>query len=123
MTTITNPTWLDANHTSISYEIDGGTYHVGLPTLAEPQKTITDEIIKGTYGTIAEYTLPPVTEEQARQKRNQLLTELDAIVSNPLRWNSFTTEQQSEYASYRQALLDVPQQGGFPTVINWPTKP
>jgi len=30
---------------------------------------------------------------------------------------------QQAWAEYRQALRDVPQQSGFPTDINWPTKP
>ena len=30
---------------------------------------------------------------------------------------------QSAWAEYRQALRNVPQQTGFPTDINWPSKP
>lgn len=30
---------------------------------------------------------------------------------------------KDKYASYRQALRDLPQQAGFPTTINWPVKP
>lgn len=58
-----------------------------------------------------------------RSKRSQLLSEMDIVVSNPLRWASMTTEQQKSWVDYRQALLDVPQQEGFPENINWPTKP
>lgn len=68
----------------------------------------------------------PTTEQltaQARYKRDNLLSELDPIVSNPLRWNSFTPDQQQALADYRQALLDVPQQEGFPENIEWPIKP
>src|SRR5690625_4921630 len=63
---------------------------------------------------------PEQLEEQARAKRDGLLRELDAIVSNPLRWNEFTEAEQQELALYRQALLDVPQQEGFPDDIDWP---
>ena len=62
-------------------------------------------------------------EEEARGDRDSLLLELDKLVSNPLRWASFTPEQQQELAAYRQALLDVPQQEGFPHSILWPTRP
>jgi len=64
----------------------------------------------------------PTAEEKARWKRDGLLYELDAIVSNPLRWNAFTEAEQQALADYRQALLDVPQQEGFPDDIDWPQK-
>src|SRR5690625_4938305 len=65
----------------------------------------------------------PTAEEKARWKRDGLLHELDAIVSNPLRWGAFTEAEQQALADYRQALLDVPQQEGFPDDIDWPQKP
>ena len=61
---------------------------------------------------------------KVRRTRNSLLKEeVDVIVSNPLRWNSMTTEEQQEWTDYRQALLDVPQQSGFPDGVTWPVKP
>ena len=62
--------------------------------------------------------------KKARKQRDAILsTEVDPIVSNPLRWSSMTAEQQQAWADYRQALLDVPSQVGFPHAILWPTKP
>ena len=62
--------------------------------------------------------------DQIRQERNGILTTVvDPLVSNPLRWADLTSDKQAEWATYRQALLDVPQQAGFPTNITWPTKP
>jgi hypothetical protein len=52
-----------------------------------------------------------------------LLVEVDAMVSNPLRWADMTTEQQSLWTQYRTDLLNVPQQFGFPHGVTWPTKP
>lgn len=52
---------------------------------------------------------------------HRLVTEVDPIVSNPLRWQSMSGEEQQRWADYRQALLDVPQQDGFPHEIEWPT--
>jgi hypothetical protein len=61
--------------------------------------------------------------EEARGIRNDILnTTLDPIVSNPLRWAELTSEQQAAWATYRQALLDVPQQAGFPHNVTWPAK-
>ena len=59
----------------------------------------------------------------ARTSRNTLLGQLDVILSNPLRWESFTEEKKQEFREYRQILLDIPQQPGFPEDIQWPTLP
>lgn len=61
------------------------------------------------------------TEDNVRQFRNTLLTAVDNV--SPVRWNSLTQEQQQELQTYRQALLDITTQQGFPTDINWPNKP
>lgn len=55
--------------------------------------------------------------------RDSLLQDLDTFISNPLRWNGFTEAEQQALAAYRQALLDVPQQDGFPDAVDWPAKP
>lgn len=61
--------------------------------------------------------------DEARDKRDALLSEMDTIVSNPLRWSSMLSQAQNEWAAYRIALLNVPQQKGFPSVIDWPKPP
>jgi len=66
---------------------------------------------------------PEQLEAQARAKRDRLLRELDVIVSNPLRWAEFDEPTKQALADYRQALLDVPQQEGFPDDIVWPVNP
>lgn len=59
-----------------------------------------------------------------RMDRDAILeTEVDPIVSNPLRWNAMSKEKQDAWTKYRQDLLDVPQQSGFPHDITFPTKP
>jgi hypothetical protein len=76
---------------------------------------------------VEEHINPTPTPEQladeARDKRDGLLHELDAIVSNPLRWAEFDEATKQALAAYRQALLDVPQQEGFPYEIDWPENP
>ena len=52
-----------------------------------------------------------------------LVTVVDPIVSNNLRWAEMTAEKQAEWAAYRTALLDITDQAGFPADITWPTKP
>lgn len=53
-------------------------------------------------------------------KRDALLYASDwtQIPNNPL-----TTEQQTSWAIYRQALRDITNQPGYPFDIVWPTKP
>lgn len=65
------------------------------------------------------------TDNKAGQVRMQrdslLLTEVDTY--NPMRWELLTEEQKNALRDYRKALLDVPQQEGFPWSVTWPTKP
>lgn len=76
---------------------------------------------------VEEHINPTPTLEQleaaARAKRDGLLRELDAIVSNPLRWAEFDDATKQALAEYRQALLDYPQQEGFPENAVLPDKP
>ena len=80
-------------------------------------------------GDVAAYVPPTQAEldamlsEQLREKRGELLIEVDAIAGNALRWATLSAEQQDAWAVYRQALLDVPQQAGFPNDVVWPVKP
>ena len=50
---------------------------------------------------------------------------LDEVVDkmNPMRWETFTEVQKQAWRDYRQALLDVPQQDGFPETVEWPVPP
>jgi hypothetical protein len=61
---------------------------------------------------------------RCREKRNALLsTEVDPVVSNPLRWADLSAEKQAEWAAYRRALLDITAQAGFPHDVVWPVAP
>ena len=61
--------------------------------------------------------------EDIRADRDFRLSQLDIVLSNPLRWASMSDEQKAPWITYRQALLDVPQQSGFPNSITWPSPP
>ena len=61
--------------------------------------------------------------ESVRAVRDERLMDLDAIVTHPLRWAALDADTQAAWAAYRQALLDVPQQAGFPNNVTWPEKP
>jgi hypothetical protein len=64
-----------------------------------------------------------LSSQQRSVRDDKLQSEVDSIVSNPLRWADLSTEKQNEWAQYRTDLLNVPQQSGFPNTISWPTKP
>lgn len=74
--------------------------------------------------TPSEYVEPAPTAAQVRVERDSILaTAVDPLVSNPFRWSELTAAKQAEWTTYRQDLLDVPQQDGFPNTVTWPTKP
>lgn len=57
-----------------------------------------------------------------RAKRDKSLKGIvDPI--NAIRWAAMTPEKQAEWIDYRQALLDVTKQDGWPANIDWPLIP
>jgi hypothetical protein len=68
--------------------------------------------------------LDEVASRQVRRQRDFILaTQVDPMVSNPLRWAALSADQQHAWADYRIALLNVPQQAGFPQTVIWPVAP
>ena len=59
---------------------------------------------------------------EVRNARNAILK---ATVDNmnPMRWNEFTDIEKQAWSEYRQALLDIPTQEGFPWNVEWPVLP
>lgn len=55
-----------------------------------------------------------------RQRRDELLAETDWLFSTTDRPEPSNAQA---WRDYRQALRDVSQQPGFPTNIQWPSKP
>ena len=59
-------------------------------------------------------------EDNVRIDRDARLRSCDWTV---LTDSQLTTTKKNAWKTYRQALRDVPVQGGFPDNITWPTKP
>ena len=55
------------------------------------------------------------------QRDYRLRWDVDSL--NPIRWATLTTEQQTAMTMYRQQLLDITAQEGFPWDVTWPDKP
>ena len=83
--------------------------------IASDSAKIGDEYKNGQF-----VTPPPDTEvaaNMARVQRNILLSESDwtQVADAPV--------DQAAWATYRQALRDIPSQAGFPLDVVWPEKP
>jgi len=67
--------------------------------------------------TIAAYVEPAPTADQVRAERDALLAASDwtQVADAPV--------DQAAWATYRQALRDVPSQIGFPENVEWPSEP
>ena len=135
ITEVRNAQSLQSDNLRIDVEINHP-QHGWIPYTLDPadtDNTINNDEVMALIGTdFAAYVAPtpPTAEElaataaaQVRNQRDQLLLEVDAFVGNPLRWAALSSDKQAEWATYRTALLDVPQQAGFPDTITWPTKP
>ena len=105
-----------------------------LPYTLDPSDTdptIDNGDLRSLIGDDFEAYVPPTQAEldaeaaaAVRAQRDYLLeTEVDPIVSNPLRWADMTTEQQNAWSQYRTDLLNITDQDGFPHNVTWPTKP
>lgn len=94
-------------------------------------KDDTEEFGKNVFSIVSKsskvkkYTPITTSDEDLKKlvriERDARLKKLDEIVSNPLRWESLSKSKKEGYKKYRQDLLDVPQQPGFPKEIDWPS--
>ena len=132
ITQVRNAQSVQADNARMSVEINHPNYGwipYGLNS-SDTDSTINNDEIIALIGTDFAAYVAPTSEELAataaaeiRSQRDQLLLEVDAFVGNPLRWAALSSNQQTAWATYRTALLDVPQQSGFPDTITWPTAP
>ena len=125
--------WAQSNGTTFEedvakrepYELEHEEIYMNPETGATETKVVKSPSIKRFF-VIGEKPAPvpePTQEEKeqaARNERNLRLTFTDwtQLPDAPL-----TAEQKAAYATYRQALRDVPEQAGFPDAIEWPEEP
>ena len=127
-----NASYIDADG-SIDCEINHPEYGWIPYTIRDidDDMTVDNAAVKAILGSnITAYVAPTQAEidaetaSEVRGLRNfKLTTEVDPLVSNPLRWNDLTTEQQNAWSQYRTDLLNITDQAGFPHNVTWPTKP
>ena len=130
---VRNAKSLNAENTCFEVEInhpEHGWIPYGLMSY-DTDMTVDNSVLLGLIGAdYAAYVAPTQSELDAetaaniREERDTILvTVVDSLVSNPLRWASLASDKQTEWTNYRTNLLGVPQQAGFPNSITWPTKP
>jgi hypothetical protein len=133
ITEVRNAASLQSDNLCMDVEINHPEYG-WIPYTVDPadtDTTIDNDAITALIGSnFTAYVAPTQAEldaeaaTQARAKRDDILvTAVDPLVSNPLRWADLTAAKQTEWSQYRTDLLAVPQQAGFPNNITWPTKP
>jgi hypothetical protein len=92
-----------------------------LPRTADPAETLRVDI---ETGELVAYEPPEPSEEaiaaSARATRDGRLRDSDWVV---VLASERARAMPKEWADYRQALRDVPQQPGFPSAIQWPAPP
>ena len=132
ITEVRNAASLQSDNLRMDVEINHPQYGWIPYTLdpADSDTTIDNDKVLALIGTDFAAYVPPTQAEldsalasEVRADRDGRLTEVDAIAGNALRWAALDAATQAAWSAYRQALLDVPQQSGFPTSVTWPTKP
>ena len=126
-----NASSLSADNTRIDVEINHPDYG-WLPYTIDP--TDTDNTIDNAallaligsdfsaYVAPTQQELDAATAASVRAERDRrLVADVDPIVSNPLRWSAMSEQEQADMSAFRMALLDVPQQAGFPNTVSWPS--
>ena len=83
----------------------------------------TEEFVTSNFPSELYEVVQCYTSSDVREERDALLLEVDAVAANALRWAALTAEEQALLATYRQELLDVPQQETFPSEVTWPVAP
>jgi hypothetical protein len=132
ITQVRNAASLQSDNLRMDVEISHPQYG-WIPYTLDPDDTDTtidnDAVMALIGSSFTAYVAPTADEvsaelaKEVRSQRDFLLNELDEILSNPLRWSSMSSGEQTAWSTYRQALLDVPQQSGFPAEVTWPQKP
>lgn len=112
-----------------------GIYEYGQKPSAKKYEVIEEsEILLSNSGTyVQQYQSRPMTEEEIQEEDNfkamnereerdyRLRNQVDRL--NPIRWNLMNEEKKQEWINYRDALLAIPDQEGFPWDIEWPVLP
>jgi hypothetical protein len=100
---------------------------LGVPNgwVASETDPIEGQMWSGAMWLTTDKVSEPDAEAEAIYVRAQRASILANVIDtmNPMRWASLSAAKKTEWSDYRQALLDITAQEGFPFVITWPTAP
>lgn len=77
----------------------------------------------GGYLTDMTVTNGVVSGDDTNRLRDEIRIERDKRLAKTDWWATSDRTMTSAQVQYRQALRDIPAQAGFPSNVNWPTKP
>ena len=133
ITEVRNAQSISADNTAFDVEINhpehGWIPYTLLPS--DTDMTVDNSVLLELIGSDFEaYVAPTQAELDAelaasiRAERDQkLIMEVDPIAGNALRWAALTSADREAWSDYREALLNITDQVGFPHDVIWPTKP
>jgi hypothetical protein len=61
-------------------------------------------------------------EAEIKERRERILRETVDRINGPW-WEAMAEEQKAPWRAYRQALLDITEQPGYPFEVAWPARP
>lgn len=133
ITEVRNARSINSENTAFDVEINHPDFG-WIPYSLQPDdidNTVDNSVLINLIGSnYAAYVAPTQEEinaklsENIRGNRDFLLTsEVDPLVTNPLRWADLTETKQAEWTQYRADLLNLSGQDTFPSSVTWPTKP
>lgn len=102
------------------------------PELGRYEKAVEVAPVKNTSGiwrqTWQVASMTDAEKQETDDLKAQQVRGLRAHFLYAADWTQLTdaplsTEKKAEWATYRQALRDVPSQAGFPWEVTWPTQP
>ena len=133
ITEVRNAQSTNSENTSFDVEINHPEFG-WIPYALQPDdidNTVDNSVLINLIGSNYTAYVAPTQEEinaelseDIRGYRAFLLeTEVDPLVTNPLRWADLTEAKQAEWTQYRADLLNLSEQDTFPSSVTWPTKP
>lgn len=74
--------------------------------------------------TVAEDTdMRPIISDEKKAMKQRYIRNVKLSTSDWTQLEDYSGSDKAAWATYRQALRDVPAQSGFPNTITWPDEP
>ncbi len=109
---------------AVEYSLVANSISTGAPVVNSPAFTENNDLTATAITTASPVLGSVVLDLTATLIASDIVTESPDPGSPETDWMaSSDVTMSSDMTTYRQALRDVPAQGGFPFSVTWPTKP